>query len=130
MSDLIKCTIDVDVDGTLKVKASRMITVQSYSKIEVQVPEDPSVPKPVTVTLPDNANEFEFLLVTSNRYGSDITFGDGTDSLELEGPLLLFGGAVASALNPPTITNSIVFENSDPTSPASIQIIIGLDVTS
>ena len=123
MSDTIKCSIEVDVNGTLKLKVPRTITVDSFQKIEVDVPTMSSV----DVSLPDNLADLEFFLLSSSAYGSTITMGDGTDDMDLEGPLLLFGGQIGANLDTPTFTNTLRFANTG-ASTVSIQIIIGLNV--
>jgi hypothetical protein len=123
MSDKIKCTIDVDVNGVLSFQIPRTITVESYAKMEAEIPNTESR----DVSLPANASTFQFLLISSNVYGSGVTYGDGTDTLELTGPILLFGGQIAGALSNPSLTNTIRFTNNSG-GVANIQIIIGLNV--
>lgn len=67
MSDTIKCSIEVDVNGTLKLKVPRTITVDSFQKIEVDVPivnPDVANENSVDVSLPGNLADFEFFLLS------------------------------------------------------------------
>ena len=131
MSDTIKCSIEVDVNGTLKLKVPRTITVDSFQKIEVDVPTMSSV----DVSLPDNLADLEFFLLSASTYGATILMGNETSTdtalatafIALEGPLLLFGGQIGANLDTPTFTNTLRFANTG-ASTVSIQIIIGLNV--
>ncbi len=132
MSDKIKCSIEVDVDGTLKLEIPRTITVDSFQKIEVEVPATSAV----DVSLPDELANLEFFLLSSSTYGATILMGhemstDPTEADEfitLEGPLLLFGGQIGANLATPAFTDTLRFNNTG-ASAVSIQIIIGLDAT-
>lgn len=125
MSDKIKCSIEVDVDSTLKVNVARTITVDSYSKIEVEVPAAGAV----NVSLSDDLENLEFFLLSASAYGTTITMGDGTDTINLEGPLLLFGGEIGANLDTPTFGDTLSFANTGG-SAVSILIIIGQNVIS
>ncbi len=133
MSDTIKCSIEVDVNGTLKLKIPRTITVDSFQKIEVEVP----TANDVDVSLPGNLADLEFFLLSASTYGATILMGNETSTdttlatafIALEGPLLLFGGAIGANLTTPAFTDTLRFRNIDPgASTVSIQIIIGVNV--
>lgn len=123
MSDQIRCQITVDVDGALKFDVPRTITVEAVTKIELEVEDGASA----DVSLPGDASEFEFLLITSSVYGDTLTFGDSTTALPLQGPLMLFGGELAGALTAPALDDTLRFANSSGAT-ASLQIVVGRNV--
>lgn len=92
----INWTLNIQVVEGPKLSESDTISVDAYDKIEVTV-EDEATDKEVQVQ-PGGSGQVQFLLISSDSYGDDLTYKvnvDTADAIKLDALQLLMGdGAV------------------------------------
>jgi hypothetical protein len=118
--------LDTSVAGGPSQSVARSVAVEAYDKVVVEVIDgDPET----TVEIGAATGDVLFLLVTSSRYGADLTYkinDTGNPTHALDGPLQVAGlGAVGLLGFPPT---SLLFTNALGAN-ATVEILVGRDAT-
>lgn len=141
MGERIGWRLAVDVDDGPSFSTNQEVIIEAYDRIQIEVPgADPPASETATVQVQpvEDADKVELILISSNRYGPDLTVQasgtplDGSTEttgrqVQLEAPIHLVGGAVALlGVAPETLD----FENSlGEDKPATITILVGRQAT-
>jgi hypothetical protein len=126
MPETIVLTVNAVVAGGPKLSANRTIEVDAYDKISVSIP-DATTGMDVELQ-PGGSGQVTFLLVTSDRYGDDLTYkvNAGATDRVLDQPHILTGkGAVGMLAGAP---ETLSFDNAMGAD-VEIQVLIGRDAT-
>lgn len=131
MSD-ISWSFSVSIAGGPAISSSQTTTVEAYDEIDVKIPgAEKAKAKAVPVEI-QPGNKVKFLLISSDRYGADLTYtvkGGGVSGVVLDNLQLLAGAGAISLLGKPVKT--VEFTNGlGDGNDASIKIIVGRDTGS
>jgi hypothetical protein len=130
MSETIQLKLSVQIAGGPGISTSRSLEVEAYDVISVDIlgtGTGPDTDKEVSVQ-PGGANQVSFLAITSDRYGTGLTYSvnaAGTN-IALDQPLVLVGNGAVGLLDPAPAS---LFFSSTLSEDASVQIIVGRDAT-
>ena len=126
MAERIVCTLNVQVEDGPKVNETRTISVEAYSKIEVEIAND-SVDVTVEVQ-PGGVGTLKFLLITSDLYGTGLTYSadGGATTVILDQPNLFNGAGAIGIIGSP---ENLIFNNALAEGTATIGMIVGRDAT-
>jgi hypothetical protein len=129
MSEKINWTLNVQVVGGPRYSTSSAVTVDAYDKIQITV--DAQDTDKVVEVQPGAAGRVQFLLISSNQFGDDLTYkvNNTGNAIQLNAQHLLVGeGAVgllgASSPNTVSFTNKLT-----PPQDVNIEILVGRNVT-
>jgi hypothetical protein len=126
----ISWSINVTVTGQLSISASAAAQpVEAVDRIAVTV--EPGVVDMIVDIQPGPASAIQLLMITSNPYGSDLSFkaSDGlttSASVVLDAPQLFTNGSsVLFGLDP----RQLRFSNASADMPAEVEVLVARDAT-
>lgn len=130
MSKMIQWDQNIKVADGLGISASRSLEVEAYDVISIDVLGTTSgadTDKEVSIQ-PGGAGQVRFLAITSNRYGSGLTYSVNSagSNVSLDHPLVLVGEGAVGLLDPAPAS---LFLSSTLSEDASVQILVGRDAT-
>lgn len=136
MPDVITWSQSASVGGGPKLHTTQALEVEAYDKIVVQVPGGPSAtPATTTVAVQPSsaAGAVKLLIISSSRYGEDLTFTvagtGGVEDVVLDAQLMLAGEGAVSLLG--AVPSSITFSNGFGTGQTvDVTILVGRAATS
>lgn len=136
MPEKISWALDVQVSGGPRISKSSTETVQAYDKVEVVI-KGGDQDKKVDVQPAGDIKQIKFLMISSNLYGSELTYSvnaaetDETKRIKLDAPQQLFiGEGSVKLLGGTGAPQSLFFYNDLGLTPAkdtSITILVGRD---
>lgn len=133
MSTIIKWSLDVQINGGLRISSSRCINVHAYDKIDVTIPKaigNSPGSAIVEVQPSESAEQLKFLLISADQYSENLTYevvGSSVSPIALDAQQLIVGSGAIGLLG--ASPKNLQFSNGVDKE-ISVQILVGRDATS
>ena len=122
MAEKLTINVTVTVSGGPRLEHGATLEVEAYDKISTVIPANTEI----TVDLgPSAAGRMTCLVVVPAKPSSDLTYKVGSNTIALDHPQFLFGGAVALTANP----SQLKLKNAHASQDADVGIFVGRDAT-